>query len=109
MSVCKGSANRDAARRTVLSHLAQAVKLGRIVAEQGDEQSQQNLAHMYKHGRGVAQDYVEAHFCYSIAASGAVAGEVRGIAAKNRDELAAKITAAQLAENERRAREWKPR
>jgi len=36
-------------------------------------------------------------------------GEKRDLAAKERDEVAAKMTAAQIAEAQKLAREWKPK
>jgi hypothetical protein len=88
--------------------LPQAVKWYRLAAEQGAKHGQVNLAHMYKHGRGIAKDPVEAHFWYALAASRPGAEDVQGIAVKNRDELAATLTASQLEENERRVKAWKP-
>ena len=49
------------------------------------------------------QDYVLAHMWYNLAAA-----QDAGVAAKNRDRVAAKMTPAQIAEAQRLAREWKP-
>jgi hypothetical protein len=90
--------------------LPQAVRWYRLAAEQGEATAQFNLAHMYKHGRGTVKDVVEAHFWYALAAgSKALEPDVHGIAMKNRDEMAAQLSASQVAENERRVQEWKPR
>ena len=57
---------------------------------------------MYSTGKGVPQDYVAAHLFFNLA--GAKGDEE---ARKARDVLAAKMTVAQIAEAQRRAREWK--
>lgn len=60
---------------------------------------------MYDIGRGVPQDYVEAHMWANLAAAQS-SGEDRDRWVKNRDISAAKMTAEQIAEAQRRAREW---
>ena len=82
---------------------AQAASWYRKAADQGDALAQNNLGLMYEDGRGVAQDYVLAHKWFNLAAT-------QGLdrAKKARDELASKMTPAQIAEAERLAREWKP-
>ena len=57
---------------------------------------------MYSTGKGVPQDYVAAHLFCNLA--GAKGDED---ARKIRDQLAAKMTAAQIAEAQRRAHERK--
>ena len=66
-------------------------------------------------GRGVPQDYVEAHMWFNLAAVagsappvGAPSGVNRGVFVKARDAVAERMTADQIAEAQRRAREWKP-
>ncbi len=61
---------------------------------------------MYAEGKGVLQDYVTAHMWFNLSASRATEAEGRDSAAKNRDELAAKMTPDQIAEAQRMAREW---
>jgi hypothetical protein len=58
---------------------------------------------MYREGRFVPLDYVRAHIWYSLSAA-------QGLryAATGRDQIAPHMTAAQIAEAERLAREWKP-
>ncbi|MFQ5564708.1 MAG: sel1 repeat family protein, partial [Parvularculaceae bacterium] len=56
-------------------------------------------------GRGVPQDFVEAHKWFNLAASRA-SGDIRETAAKNRDIMAAKMTPEQIAEAQKQAREW---
>ncbi len=59
---------------------------------------------MYHNGRGVTQDYVQAHMWFNLAAA-------RGLKfpEKRRDRLAKKMTPAQIAEAQKLAREWKPK
>ncbi len=61
---------------------------------------------MYGKGRGVPQDYVQAHMWLNLAASRLPPGTGRERTVKNRDILAAKMTPAQIAEAQRLAREW---
>ena len=60
---------------------------------------------MYSDGAGVPQDYAEAHMWANLAAS-RMTGERRDLSVKNRDITAAKMTAEQIAEAQRLAREW---
>ena len=64
-------------------------------------------ASMRADGEGVPQDYVRAHMWLNLAA--AQDKSQYHFAAKARDELAAKMTPAQIAEAQRLAREWTPR
>ena len=77
----------------------------RKAAEQGDAGAQVWLGVLYRDGRGVPQDYVEAHKWSNLAASRAT-GDDRKEAAESRDVLAARMTPAQLAEAQQLAREW---
>ena len=95
--------------RGVPQDYAEAVKWSRKAADQGHAGAQFNLGVMYHNGWGVPQDYVEAHMWYNLAASRFPAGEARDRFAKARDDLAARMTPAQIAEAQRLAREWKPK
>jgi len=59
---------------------------------------------MYKEGRGVTQNYVQAHMWFKLAAA---RGQID--AGKWRDSLAKLMTPAQIAEAQKLAREWKPK
>jgi hypothetical protein len=59
---------------------------------------------MYSEGRGVPQDYVQAHMWFNLAGAG---GDADGIDARPAIENLMK--ADQIAEAERLAREWKPK
>jgi len=73
----------------------------RVWAEQGDSLAQDNLGVMYGKGQGVIQDYVMAHMYFNIAA---VSGDENAI--KNRGIVEKKMTASQIAEAQKLAREW---
>ena len=90
---------------------AAAVGWYRKAAEQGHTYAQNNLGVMYHNGKGVPQDYVQAHKWYDLAASLYPASETekRDTAVKNRDNVAKKMTPAQIAEAQKLAREWKPK
>ncbi len=88
---------------------AEAVKWYRKAAIQGQLKAQINLGFMYHYGQGVPQNYVQAHKWYSLAASRLPSGEDHDLAVKNRDTVAPKMTAAQIAEAQRLARDWKPK
>jgi hypothetical protein len=65
---------------------------------------------MYYNGQGVPQNYVHAHMWFNLAASNPAAKkEPRDEAVHNRDVLAQKMTAAQIAEAQKLAQEWKPK
>ena len=77
----------------------------RASAEQGDATAQLVLAMGYEHGNGVPQDYVLAHMWYNLAASRET-GEVRYQAVQGRNIVAERMSADQLAEAQRLARDW---
>ena len=85
----------------------EAVRWYRLAADQGDAHAQTNLGAMYGTGRGVPQDYVEGHMWSNLAAA-QLTGEDRDRAVRIRDIVAARMTADQIAEAQRRAREWTP-
>jgi uncharacterized protein len=83
----------------------QALFWYREAADQGYAYAQDEVGSMYAKGQGVPQNYEQAYIWFDLAASregGAT------IPIKNRDEVAAKMTSAQIAEAQRLAREWKP-
>ncbi len=80
----------------------EAVRLYRLAAEQGHAAAQNNLGVMYFKGRGVPKDDVLAHMWVNLAAA-----QGDETARKGRDRLATRMTAAQLDDAQRLAREWK--
>ena len=79
----------------------------RRAANQGHARAQANLGLMLGEGRGVPLDYMEACLWSSLAAE-QLTGEDRDLAVENRDAVAARMTADQIADAQRRAREWTP-
>ncbi len=63
---------------------ATALREWRPLAEQGNANAQLFLGLMYGNGRGVPQDYAQAHMWYDLAASRFPPGEDRDKAARNR-------------------------
>ena len=77
-------------------------------AEQGEAGAQYSLGALYHSGEGVPQDYIQAHEWINLAASRTTdkAENYR----LTRDALAdVKMTASQVAEAQRLAREWQPK
>ena len=71
-------------------------------AEQGDSEAQLNLGIMYEKGQGVTEDYIEAYKWYIL--SGAQGNEV---ATKLRGSLQKKMSAEQVGEAQKLAKELK--
>ena len=86
---------------------AEAVRWYRLAAEQGYAGAQHNLGVMYETGRGIPQDDVEAHMWYQLAAPRS-SGEERDGYVQARDAVEERMTPGQIAEGQRRAREWMP-
>lgn len=72
-------------------------------ARGGDADAQYMLGRLHEAGNGTAQDFVEAHKWYNLAAA-------RGHrhAAEARDSLAERMTAGQIAEAQQATRGWQP-
>ena len=76
-----------------------------MAAEQGYPETQNNIGLMYDRGRGVLQDYVQAHMWFNLAAL-RLTGEARETAVENLDRAANQLTPDALNEAQRLAREW---
>lgn len=83
----------------VTQDYAQAVKWYRKAADQGDVGAQYNLGLMYAKGQGVIQGNIAAHMWWNIAAT---TGHKSAV--ENRDIVAKQMTAATIAEAQKRAR-----
>jgi uncharacterized protein len=81
----------------------EAVKWYRLAAEHGNEFAQLNLGVMYTKGRGVRQDFARAYMWFNLAAT-ASSGDSGDAATKNRDRMASKMTAEQIATAQEMAR-----
>jgi TPR repeat protein len=80
----------------------QQFKMVQLKAAQGDAEAQFKLGLMYADDDGVAHDFVEALKWTNLAAS-RVPGDTEKVFA---DRLAAKMSAVQVAEAQKRAQEW---
>ena len=85
------------------------MKWNRKAAEQGDAGAQYNLGVMYDNGQGVPQNYAQTHMWFNFAASRFPPGDRRDIAVKSRDNVAMRMTPAQISEAQKLAREWRPK
>jgi TPR repeat protein len=94
----------DAVAAYARSDYATALRTFRPLAIQGNAVGQYILGFMYSNGQGVPQDYIEAHAWFALAAA-----QGDKDAAKSRDEVAKRMTPAQIAEAQKLAREWRPR
>jgi len=81
----------------------EAAKWYRKAADQGNAKAQYHLGLMYAKGRGVPMDYVQALMWFNLAAA-----QGESLAAKNRDNLAAKMTPAQIERAEALIVAWRP-
>jgi TPR repeat protein len=91
----------------------EAAKWLHRAADQGLAVAQFALGAMYENGQGVPEDVVRAHMWLNLSAAHAarIAGaqKLARDALEMRDALAQKMTAAQIEEAEKLAREWKSR
>jgi TPR repeat protein len=90
--------------RGVPQDYAEAMKWYRLAADQGHAGAQFNLGVMYGRGHGVPKDAVSAYIWFNLAAAQGGQGAV-----VNRDLAARRMTREELAEAQKRAREWKPK
>jgi TPR repeat protein len=83
---------------------SEAARWFRRAADQGLPTSQNKLGFMYQQGQGVPQDYVLAYMWFNLAA----AKEKVKTSIRNRERVAASMTAAQIAEAQKLSHDWKP-
>ena len=86
---------------TSVSNTDNSIEICLSQAETGTSEALYNLGLMYSNGEGVQPDYIEAHKWFNLAA---MKGNIE--ARTWRSELAQEMTAAQVAEAQRQAREW---
>lgn len=86
----------------------EATKWYRLAADEGEPQAQARMGAAYQFGDGVPQDYVLAHMWFNLASAGNMPA-TGSFAGDARDALAHHMTADQIAEAQRLAREWKPK
>ena len=87
--------------RGVLQDYAKSRKWFLVAAESGEGHAIWALGRTYRDAKGVQQDFVEAHKWLNLAAAKGYT-----VAGAERDSLAERMTAAQIAEAHRLAREW---
>ena len=105
-------ARRICGGRGVPQDYAEAVGWYRLAAEQGYGRAQSRLGWLYANGTGVPVDFVQAHKWLDLATVAHYPGwDNRGgkEAAEIRDRIASVMTAMQIAEARKLAREWKPK
>lgn len=85
---------------------AEAARCFRMAAVRGSAEAQYRLSRMYATGEGVPQDFVAARMWLNLATAQPIEDSQQ--AEELRDRLAETMTAAQLAEAEARANEWRP-
>jgi TPR repeat protein len=90
--------------RGVQRDMAQAAEWYRKAAELGSVSAQGTLGLLYSIGQGVPQNDVEAYYWLALAA--AVKGPSREKYAANRQSMAARITADELADAQDRVTKW---
>ncbi|MFL6931702.1 MAG: tetratricopeptide repeat protein, partial [Xanthobacteraceae bacterium] len=87
---------------------AEGVKWFRLAADQGDPQAQYNLGLSYAKGELGEPDNVSAYMWFNLAAARFQGTDTRRHAAiSGRDVAASKMTQEQIAEAQKRAREWR--
>lgn len=87
---------------------AQAAYWYRKAADQGSGAAQNALGEMYEQGKGVAQDLVQAYKWCELALATDEGQWNSAAFAGDRDRIAAKMTAAQIAEAKALVAVWKP-
>ena len=82
---------------------SEALREWQAAANAGDAKAMLALGRLYVQGLGVPQNYVRAHMWFSLAAS-----RFEAEAVKERDALAARMSAEQVAEAQKMAAAWQP-
>ncbi len=99
MAIHTQAVNHELGRGARLD-LDRAASFYRQAARLGYADSQNDLAKLYEHGRGVPRDPIEAYFWYTLAAANGNAQ-----ASASRDDLLARMSEAERAEARRRVLE----
>jgi hypothetical protein len=100
--------NYETGRIGLPKDLALAEHWYREAAAQGDSFAEASLGILYQFGKGVHRDSVLALMWYEIAIARAQSGDRNSIA-ELRDDVIAGMTAAQIGEARRMAREFRPK
>ena len=103
----RGNANAQFVLGLDSEDYAEEDRWWRLAADQGHADAQHLLALSYEGGFGVPRDFVAAYMWYDLAASRASTDE-RQRYSRDRDRIAERMSAQQIAEAKRLARDWKP-
>ncbi len=82
--------------RGVPQNELEALKWFRKAAEQADAEGQYNLGVLYRDGQGIPQDFIRAHMWYTVSAATLSGVDLKRTAMKSRDDVASRMTAAQI-------------
>ena len=93
----------------VVPNSGKAARWYRKAADQGDPDAQLNLGLLYVNGSGVKKSYVSAYKWFALAYLTYPAGEYREHAFRNRENVAAIMSAEQIEKADRLVRSWKPK
>jgi hypothetical protein len=87
-----------------------AARLLQPLAERGDPRAQVLLGALYRAGIGVQRDPIRAHVLLSLAATKLTAAEtdMQAFLSANLSNLVSEMSAGEIAEAQKQAREWKP-
>ena len=99
--------NYETGRIGLPKDYVQAEHWYRAAAAQGEPFAQASLGILFNFGKGVQQDFVQALMWYEIAISHSTGGD-RDTILEMRDNILQQMTAEQIAEARRLARQWKP-
>ncbi len=100
--------NYEAGRGGLKKDYEQAGAWYRLAAEQGDPYAQASLGLLYRFGKGVQRDLVQAYMWLELSTAHTTGADSESIA-EYRDAAAAHMTPAQINEAKRLARDWKPK
>ncbi len=108
MPVYAGQLLEDGVKAYKREDYKTALKLLLPLGEKGDVHAQWYLGLMFDMGKGVPQDFVEAHKWFNLVSKRSADKYKHDMAIKYRNSVAALMTPAQIAEAQKRASEWKP-
>ena len=100
--------NYEAGRSGLKKDFEQASNWYRLAADQGDPFAQASLGLLYRFGKGVPRDLVQAYLWLELSARHTTGADSESMA-EYRDAAAAQMTLAQISEAKRLARDWKPK
>jgi hypothetical protein len=97
--------------RGVPQDYVEAAKWYRLAAERNNPTAQYNLGIMYWNGKGVERDKISAHVWFNLASAGFPETESRrrSSSIRTRDLVGSEMSSNEIAEAQKRAREWKPK